>query len=288
LFINIKQYIHSICYPIAQFSTDPLYGSPPLTVNYINTTTGGNSYFWEFGDGLTSTGQSPTHVYQDTGNYTILLVASSLEGCLDSSNSSISVLYPYLDVAVNKVYLAQNDELFKISAEIQNNGNIPVTTMDINGLIENGSSITENWSGIIQPGQKLMYEFSASYYLTSRINPGFYCVEALNPNNGFDENSDNNSKCAVTGTTFELYSVYPNPFNDQITVSFNLPLEEVYNLRIHDALGKTVYKTENQNGFKGYNKLTIPTLTFNKGIYAISIEYRNEIKVQSMSIIDAQ
>lgn len=47
------------------------------TAVFTNTSSGGQpiAYTWEFGDGVTSTLESPTHVYTSTGNYTVTLTA---------------------------------------------------------------------------------------------------------------------------------------------------------------------------------------------------------------------
>jgi PKD repeat protein len=66
---------------------------PDRTVNEAATVTFGGSgstdadgdpltYFWDFGDGSTGTGVSPTHIYADNGTYTVTLTVS------DGPNSS--------------------------------------------------------------------------------------------------------------------------------------------------------------------------------------------------------
>ncbi len=51
------------------------------------------TYFWDFGDGTTSTEPTPTHTYADTGTYTFKLVINRSEECSDSAVSRIKV-YP--------------------------------------------------------------------------------------------------------------------------------------------------------------------------------------------------
>jgi PKD repeat protein len=48
-----------------------------LTVTFQNTTTNADSYFWDFGDGATSTEESPTHTYAQGGAYTATLTATN-------------------------------------------------------------------------------------------------------------------------------------------------------------------------------------------------------------------
>jgi gliding motility-associated-like protein len=51
------------------------------------------TYFWDFGDGTTSTEPMPSHTYADTGTYTFRLVINRNDECSDSAVSRIKV-YP--------------------------------------------------------------------------------------------------------------------------------------------------------------------------------------------------
>ncbi|MEM6263240.1 MAG: PKD domain-containing protein [Bacteroidota bacterium] len=62
--------------PNAQFSVN-VQQCVARTVNR----TGFANYLWNFGDGTQSTAFSPQHTYRDTGTYTVVLIASSREGC---------------------------------------------------------------------------------------------------------------------------------------------------------------------------------------------------------------
>lgn len=62
----------------------------PLT--FTNTSTGSpTSFFWDFGDGSTSTQQNPTHTYANPGNYTITLIGSTAFGCADTLQNTLVV-----------------------------------------------------------------------------------------------------------------------------------------------------------------------------------------------------
>jgi Zn-dependent metalloprotease len=49
--------------------------SVPSTVNFTNLSTNSNLFFWDFGDGTTSTDMNPNHVYTTYGNYDVSLIA---------------------------------------------------------------------------------------------------------------------------------------------------------------------------------------------------------------------
>ena len=68
--------------PNALFSVTPSSGPAPLTVRFTDQSTGHPiSWAWDFGDGITSTAQSPAHVYAAGGTFTFtvsLTVANAL------------------------------------------------------------------------------------------------------------------------------------------------------------------------------------------------------------------
>jgi hypothetical protein len=207
------------------------------------------------------------------------MIALSSEGCLDTTQSFVSVLIPYLDLAVNKIYISQSNNLISLKAELLNMGNVPIHSFQIAGIIENGSVINEEWAGLLAPGASLLYEFTARYDINYKSAPGYYCIEATFPNEMEDQNPDNNNKCSAISGSFELFNPFPNPFDDEVSVSFNLPSEDYYELLIHDVTGKLVYETKQVPGLKGYNRVVIRTSNLSKGIYAFSLYFRDEVKV---------
>ncbi len=58
--------------PIADFQ-GPAQGCKPLDVQFINNSQYANTYFWDFGDGGTSTQMAPNYTYYNPGNYTVSL-----------------------------------------------------------------------------------------------------------------------------------------------------------------------------------------------------------------------
>ncbi len=60
--------------PVASFSTDVNEGMAPLKVAFSDASSGPvTSWFWEFGDGATSTSSSPTHIFEQPGSYDVVL-----------------------------------------------------------------------------------------------------------------------------------------------------------------------------------------------------------------------
>lgn len=87
--------------PLPNFELKPFTfeGCDPMTITFQNHSVDANTHFWDFGDGITSELESPTHTFS-TGNYTLKYYAISDEGCIDSiiSPGGITV-YPTPEAA---------------------------------------------------------------------------------------------------------------------------------------------------------------------------------------------
>ena len=59
----------------------PSMGCAPYDAFFNNTSLGGHDYFWDFGDGTTSTEMSPTHLYNNIGTYTIKMLVIDSNTC---------------------------------------------------------------------------------------------------------------------------------------------------------------------------------------------------------------
>ena len=95
---------------LASFTTNPNQGFSPLNANFTFTGNGANIYNWDFGDGNTSNQQNPMNIYQNKGNYHIVLTANSgtPDFCIDTSSFDIFVDEPS-DIMVPNVFTPNGD-----------------------------------------------------------------------------------------------------------------------------------------------------------------------------------
>ncbi len=73
--------------------TTPAAGCVPYTADFVNNSLGGLNFFWDFGDGGTSTQDNPSHLYTNPGTYLVKLLAFDSTSCnkIDSTSYSIKV-----------------------------------------------------------------------------------------------------------------------------------------------------------------------------------------------------
>jgi hypothetical protein len=121
--------------PTANFTTP---GTLP-TVNFTNTSTGANSYTWDFGDFSSSSLASPAHTYSGNGSYTACLTAMTSQGCTDTHCAPVMV-----DVAVAPIAaIEENYDLYpnpasnelNIAATLGSEKNVQVVAFDVNGKL---------------------------------------------------------------------------------------------------------------------------------------------------------
>jgi PKD repeat protein len=86
--------------PVVSFTATPPSGTAPLSVTFSNSSTGSGTltYAWQFGDGTTSTLQSPPPKSYPAGTYTITLTVTDGFGQSNSGTATVTVSSPQCTV----------------------------------------------------------------------------------------------------------------------------------------------------------------------------------------------
>jgi PKD repeat protein len=77
--------------PVASFTVPGPGFCIGEAIPFTNTSTGGTSYAWDFGDASNATASNPSHAYNAVGTYTVTLIVSSTGGCADTVTQTIMV-----------------------------------------------------------------------------------------------------------------------------------------------------------------------------------------------------
>jgi PKD repeat protein len=118
--------------PTPQISA-PAIGCFNVPILFTNNTLNGQGYLWNFGDPNSSTNTSlltsPTHVFSDTGSYTITLVATSAAGCVDSITHNILIV----------------DKPEPLFTTLPDSGCGPLQVQFVNNTDEHNVAVSYNW-----------------------------------------------------------------------------------------------------------------------------------------------
>lgn len=144
-----------------------IYNANGLEITFTNNSQNANSYFWNFGDGQTSTDENPIHLYQSPDIYTVMVTASN-GVCADSTLSQIINL---LGVNVNDVNSETNISLFPNPS----NGNVTIAILG-NNQKDWTFEVTNSIGQIIQSGK---YNRSVENIDLTGLSAGIYTIKII-------------------------------------------------------------------------------------------------------------
>ncbi len=140
--------------------------SSPTTVDFRDTSIGADSWFWDFGDGSSSTQQSPTHTFPSQSNYTVTLVVyNSVTGCTDSTKKQLPIGTPAASFGSDKTSGCYN----------------------LTVAFSDSSVFASAWTWDFGDGSPLssaqkpthVYTDTGQYTVTLIINPGQLCSDTI-------------------------------------------------------------------------------------------------------------
>ena len=124
------------------YAFDTLLYLPSATAYFMNNSVNADSYFWDFGDGSTSSDQNPWHDYTQTGYYTITLIAIS-NNCSDDTLILYDYIYVEPESGVNEfdteffinVYPNPNKGTFQLSFGVDMLKNVSIQVVNNLGQV---------------------------------------------------------------------------------------------------------------------------------------------------------
>jgi len=269
--------------PTVEFTPNPYFGAPPLDVTF-NTTPGLNQNVWDFGDGSSnSIGNNIQHTFNDTGSYVVKLIATSNKGCIDSSEKTITVLIPYIDLSIETINFTKNNDYWQLSARLKNNGNQAINNYVLKARLSEKSPIFEYFENdTLQTGQSKTIQFKSRFEVDNNESPGYLCMEVIEVNHGIDGNEANNQKCITSSSEFEVFNAYPNPFEDNFNIDVNIPIKGSVAIKLYNTLGENLIEPIETSVQKGYNSFSINGSLLSKGIYFLEVKYKDQKTIKKM------
>ncbi len=251
--------------PMADFSADPLFGTVPLPVQFQDESTQGalpiTDWNWNFGDGNTSTDQDPQHTYIAKGIYTVILTVS--DGTLTDTETKIDYITVYDTLIVD----AGPDQSIPAGSSTTLEGSYTGGSGDVEIIWTPDSMIVQQ--GILNP-QTLTITQNTTFYLT--------VTDLLTGENVIDSLRIEVFLGIEDIIRREGIHLYPNPFTDHITLSFDLPVKEKTILEIFNISGCMLLRQEIHAGERLIHITGLNNLP--GGIYMVSIKNNalNKIK----------
>ncbi len=273
---------------------DPQVLVSDIPINFLNTSLGADSSYWDFGDGdgLNFNNNIENNIsYSNTfnGSYLdIILMTINDFGCRDTISKTLLVNEAFYDINLKTLFAQDINGFLTVGVEIANLGTIPLENLNLTLKTPENGPIQENWSGSILQGESEIYIFNAqpSAFISDQdATERFVCVEAQNANIStyLDINQENNTKCKnIEGSGFALVSVYPNPTDEDITISILLSETSSIYVELYDQTGRMVYNKLNEEMEPGIHDFNMPFSTFESGIYSLRVFDGNLTRVEKI------
>jgi gliding motility-associated-like protein len=205
--------------PVAAFNLNQISTCDTFSVATVFTGSFGNSYQWDFGDGYTTTGNSASHIYSDTGTFVITLINEDTL-CPAADTISQTVSFTLLEVTA-------------VAAATTSSGCTPLTV----SFNSNGSS-----------GVTYLWDFGDGSNPSSAANPSHTYTQQGNFNVLLIVSDP--LSCNGADTVIMPMAVYLSiPINLSFNVTSSLPCDSTWASVNFTGSGGSVYHWDFGDGF---------------------------------------
>lgn len=138
-------------YPAVAAGFTHTFDNLTRTVTFTNTSEGGATYFWNFGDSQTSTEESPVHTYTADGNFTVTLTVKNIIGTEKTYTKVIPVVgYFPITLPINfessSIIYSFTNFGGSVSEKVANPHKTGINTTDNVGKTQKNTG-AETWAG---------------------------------------------------------------------------------------------------------------------------------------------
>lgn len=247
------------------------------------------SYQWDFGDGNSGSGEIISHTYAASGDYTVTLTVEDNEAAIDSDVQTVSVSEgggAAVSVHVQSIVtgtqsVGQGNKRGTATVVVHDNNESPVQGVTVSGTFS--GTFSESVSGVTDASGSVTLVTSAT--AKGGVSVGF-CVDNLVDGSLVYDNSLNDITCVGSGgarfdnsqdeleNPFE-FTVYPNPFTDQLSLRTALKTKSEIRLQIFDISGQKVYQSLEKLSV-GNQEISFNLANLESGIYFLDIVLNSE------------
>lgn len=231
------------------------------------------SHFWDFGDGTTSTDPFPSHTYATPGFYSVCYTVTGFNGveCCTSTQCLEGIAVGECDPCdeLNPLFNMNGGGMsFSFTAaQIKSGSGVYWDFGDGNSAVGNSASHTYTTPGV--------YTVCITEIFTDQ-KTGTCCTETFCEQidvSARGKKSTARVKEAVEPGSQVNMNVFPNPTQDQVTISFLLEEAHDVELTILDLQGQVIKELiAPANKAKGNYKLSFDTQDLPAGVYFVNLK----------------
>ncbi|MCE3279917.1 MAG: repeat-containing protein [Bacteroidetes bacterium] len=241
-----------------------------------------DTYYWNFGDGSTSTATNPYHIFTSNGSYNVQLTITSSTDSL-CSDTQMQYLYAH--------YIC--DAHFSI---IQDSTN--VTNYLVYNSTPGSSAANYFWDfgdGTTSTLQYPTHTYAANmpYYICLTVSDASGCTDtycdSINTGHGATPISLTVVAPAMTGIssveeTSSTLENYPNPFNESTIINYSISKDANVELYVMDLLGNVISTIDNSRKQSGNYNATWNAADVASGIYLLQMKVNDQLIIKKIVV----
>ncbi|MAX79446.1 MAG: hypothetical protein CL843_04625 [Crocinitomicaceae bacterium] len=260
------------------FTDESSYGSSSTPVSWL----------WTFGDGTSSTEENPTHYYSSPGTYEVCLTVTAVnfetgECCIDTYCSKVEINCEPGSCTIEH-YFKWTESCN--ACEIQFDGIIGYTNRNITAWF------WDFGDGTTGTGEDPVHTFpgSGSYEVCVTVvgyNEDECCVETYCEEIQIEceKSSAKTSSAKIIVDHEANLAVYPNPLQDNTTISYEISGDSKVSIFIHDLQGREIARlVDNQMQDAGKYMIDVDASDLGSGIYLCTLRAGSTTKVEKLII----
>ncbi len=234
-----------------------------LGTSFTNTNvTKGAKYSWDFGDGTKLSAKDTTHYYAKGGSFVVKLIAINTNGCNDTMTKTVNVKQ------------SPNTTFSFTKLGFQKYKFIPVDTT-LTSFTWNFGDTTKD---IVNIKPTHAYKNNVMHYITLSATAANKCSSNYKDSTGINTGIFDNS------TSSTELKVYPNPFKDNTTISYNLESNTRVHIEIVDLTGRTITVLANSSEGAGAHSVLFEPAAYKvqSGVYILHVSIGDEIQTKQL------
>ena len=239
--------------PVAAFLSDYKKACPTLQVKFEDKSTDATTYLWRFDGGTpaTSTERTPSVSYRNGGKFDVVLEVKNAEG----THVNSKVQYVVVDEK------PKADFTFKVD-----------------------SGVVVRFQNVVTNSFSMIWDFGDGSPLDQSLNPTHkykdkkkYTIKLIAVNDCGRDSIVKTLDLVTSTAQVELaqqldFQYFPNPFQDEFDVKFNLPESSNVSIDLYDLQGKKVENMlQNQRFTEGVQQVSIKPNVNVKGLYYLQL-----------------